>query len=156
MTRSGTASSCECVAWVLLELLVGSDLVASVADLAAVRAFLRNGGHALPIDWTTSLPSVTLARLVKVIDEVALVVLTSNDAFLGSCHPRGEHTLTRTHLLRGAVLLIGKAGHLKHLRRRFALHSGIKSLVLIVACVEQQGLEAEGLALKSAILDIIV
>lgn len=77
------------ISGVFLVLLVRSDLIASVADLASI-AFLADDWDSLAIDGTAGLPLVWLPHavpsLVQVVNEVSFIFLTTNDAFLDSNH----------------------------------------------------------------------
>jgi len=53
-----------------------------------------------------ALPTQAVASLVQVVDELSLVVLASNDSFLGAKEARRDKLVTRTGLLRRSVLVL--------------------------------------------------
>lgn len=110
----------------------------------------------------SALVSYTLVRLVQIIDEVPLVVLASNDTLLSASHSWREHTIARSHLLGRFVDLIRHCqscqSHLELLVTAsvVTLGLGIERLILVVPCVQEQGLQAERFALEPTVLNIVV
>lgn len=146
------------------ELLVRSDLIASVPGLhtiSIVGAFLADDGYFRSVHGPAGPPLVpgALIRCVQILNEIALIVLTTNDAFLCTSHARAQKTSSRAHLLWRLVLLGSYLGDTVHHGDRVKLIASkdrIESIVLEVASVQQQSLQSERFALKAAVLDIIV
>ena len=145
------------------ELLVRSDLIAGVPGLriSIVGAFLADDGDSRSVHGPAGPPLVpsTLIRCVQILNEIALIFLTTNDAFLCTSHARAQKTSSRAHLLWRLVLLgsyLGDTVHHGHRVKLIASKDRIESIVLEVASVQQQSLQSERFALKAAVLDIIV
>lgn len=65
------------------------------------RAIAINDGYLVAVERSVGTPLVvaalsadTLSSLVKVIDELSLIVLAANDSFLCACHAGSEHALS--------------------------------------------------------------
>lgn len=158
--------------WILLELLVRSDLVSGVAHLTSISivgTLFPDDRYILAVHWTTTTPRVpsamvshTLVGLVQIIDEISLVVLASNDTLLSASHSWGEHTIAWSHLLGRFVDLISHCqscqSHLELLVTAsvVTLGLGIERLVLVVPCVQEQGLQAERFAFEPTVLNVVV
>ena len=88
----------------ICKLLVSSDLAPSVSRLhrvSIVGAFLADNRHSLTIHGPAGLPLVacTLVRSIQIVNEIALVSLTTDDALLCAGHPGAQNSGTGTHLL---------------------------------------------------------
>ena len=122
MRRSAATATAPSTPRVLLELLVGLDLIPRVAllrtvDPAISRALFSDDRHILGIHGASCPPSITLAALacfMQLVYESALVILTSDYTLLGSQHSWAEHTGSWSGVLRRSVRKIGEAGQSRH------------------------------------------
>ena len=118
----------------LRELLVCSDLIASVTH-----------AHVGTLVTTTDLSDCIVHPLVlvQVVNEVPLVILTSDDTLLCCSHTSTDHLSTLGSLW-GPVTT------------HEALRMLIDRLARGVLSMKEKGLETERLALKPSILDVVV
>ena len=164
-TRRATAATSAAHARILLELLVYVDLVASVSRLARISvggAFFANDRDLVTIHGTTGSPLVvaagcpdTVPCLVQIVNERSLIVLTSNDTFLGTCHTWCNQASSWSSMLRRPILVIGKACQSECFGSR-PLGVRIQRLVLVVLRMEQQRFQAKRFALESTVLNVVV
>ena len=125
---------------------------------------LRSAG----VEWAIRSPLVDRAlvtdamlRLVQVVNELTLVVLTSNYALLGTSHTWCKQFVGSSLLWRSIRLrLAGESAH--HNVRQNRLGSQIRGtweiwrLILVLFSMQKHGFEAKRFALKSAIRYIVV
>ena len=132
------------------KLLVRSDDIASVSlRVSIIRTVVTTDCHgAISTHGATSAPLVVIAclpdalpGLIEVVNELPLIVLTSNDSLLGSSHARSKQSLAGTCMLRRSVLVLCQASQpLNHVWSTL-IGSSVNRLVLMILCVEQERLQ---------------
>lgn len=94
---------------------------------------------------------------MQVLNEIPLIVLTTNDAFLRTGHAWTQQSRAWSALLRRLVVLGGcEIGDTVHDAPGPTRAVRVQCLVLEVARVQEQGLQPERLAFEPSILDVIV